>query len=179
MTKPKPGALRSQRLNTGKQLHEARHSRSLRNVLSSLDLHSHPTQALNKDHVGQSTGILSYSEFSADLNMALKEYKKKTGKELTTHPLTEEIKGCSSPEAILAILQGKANELNQSQSSDERLTKWLTPTVNVLNALSATLGQGVGTVSHIISLVTLVLMMTFRYFPPPRSSLLGSISSLW
>jgi hypothetical protein len=85
--------------------------------------------------------------FQPILDQALKEYKKKTGKELTTHPLAEEIKGCSSPDAILAVLQGKANELNQSQSSDERLTKWLTPTVNVLNALSATLGQGVGTVS--------------------------------
>ncbi|KAN0127782.1 hypothetical protein V8E53_014395, partial [Lactarius tabidus] len=84
--------------------------------------------------------------FQPILDQALKEYKKKTGKELTTHPLAEEIKGCSSPDAILAVLQGKANELNQSQSSDERLTKWLTPTVNVLNALSATLGQGVGTV---------------------------------
>jgi hypothetical protein len=79
-------------------------------------------------------------------NEALKQYKKKTGNDLTTHPLAEEIKGCDSPDAILAVLQGKANELEQSQSSDERLTKWLTPTVNVLNALSATLGQGVGTV---------------------------------
>ncbi|KAH9019610.1 hypothetical protein EDB84DRAFT_612147 [Lactarius hengduanensis] len=77
---------------------------------------------------------------------ALKEYKKKTGKEISTHPLAEEINGCSSIEAVLAVLQGKANELNQSQSSDERLTKWLTPTVNVLNALSSTLGEGVGTV---------------------------------
>ncbi|KAI9431824.1 hypothetical protein H4582DRAFT_2132697, partial [Lactarius indigo] len=77
---------------------------------------------------------------------ALKEYKKKTGKELSTHPLAEEIRGCGSIEAILTVLQGKANELNQSQSSDERLTKWLTPTVNVLDALSSTLGEGVGTV---------------------------------
>ena len=90
--------------------------------------------------------------FQPILDKALKEYKKKTGKELTSHPLAEEVKGCSSPDAILAVLQGKANELNQSQTSDERLTKWLTPTVNVLNALSATLGQGVGTVSpHVFS----------------------------
>ncbi|KAH9052826.1 hypothetical protein EDB87DRAFT_339514 [Lactarius vividus] len=77
---------------------------------------------------------------------ALKEYKKKTRKDISSHPLAEEIRGCGSIEAILSVLQGKANELNQSQSSDERLTKWLTPTVNVLNALSATLGEGVGTV---------------------------------
>ncbi|KAH9023703.1 hypothetical protein EDB84DRAFT_1440898 [Lactarius hengduanensis] len=88
----------------------------------------------------------STPNFQPIFNEALKEYKKKTGKELTTHPLADEIKSCDSPEAILAVLQGKANELNQSQSSDERLTKWLAPTVNVLNALSATLGEGVGLV---------------------------------
>ncbi|KAI9434598.1 hypothetical protein H4582DRAFT_759734 [Lactarius indigo] len=84
--------------------------------------------------------------FRPILDKALKEYKKKTGKELTTHPLAEEITNCDSPEAILSVLQGKANELNQSQRSDERLIKWLTPTVSVLNALSTTLGEGVGTV---------------------------------
>ena len=85
--------------------------------------------------------------FQPILDKALKEYKKKTGKDLTTHPLADEIKDCSSPDAILTVLQGKANDLNRSQSSDERLTKWLTPTVNVLHALSSTIGQGVGTVS--------------------------------
>ncbi|KAH9052831.1 hypothetical protein EDB87DRAFT_1835577 [Lactarius vividus] len=77
---------------------------------------------------------------------ALKEYKKKTRKDISSHPLAEEIRGCGSIEAILTVLQGKANELSRSQSSDERFTKWLTPTVNVLNALSSTLGEGVGIV---------------------------------
>jgi hypothetical protein len=99
---------------------------------------------------------------------ALNEYKKKTGRELATHPLAEEIKGCDTPEAILVVLQGKANELNQSQNGDERLTKWLAPTVNVLNALSSTLGVGVGTVSssslpHITS-----PKVVFKVFPPTQ-----------
>ena len=93
----------------------------------------------------------STPKFQPIFEDALKEYRRKTGKDLTTHPLAEEIKSCGSPEAILAILEGKANELNQSQSSDERLTKWLAPTVNVLNAFSATLGQGVSMVSPSIS----------------------------
>ncbi|KAI9431826.1 hypothetical protein H4582DRAFT_2198762 [Lactarius indigo] len=88
----------------------------------------------------------STPNFHPIFEKALKEYKKKTGKEISTHPLAEEINGCSSIEAILTVLQGKANELNRSQTSDERLTKWLTPTVNVLDALSSTLGEGVGTV---------------------------------
>jgi|SRR6266702_2253198 len=123
----------------------------------------------------------STPNFQSIFDEALKEYKKKTGKELTTHPLAEEIKSCHSPEAILAILQGKANEINQSQSSDERLTKWLNPTVNILNALSVTLGEGVGTVSS--SLLPRhnwsVLTLTLRYFPLPKSYFLGSVSSSW
>ncbi|KAF8264700.1 hypothetical protein EI94DRAFT_1703033 [Lactarius quietus] len=95
----------------------------------------------------------STPSFEPIFNEALKQYKKKTGKDLTTHPLAEEIKSCGSPDDILALLQGKANELNQSQSVDQRLTKWLTPTVNVLNALSATVGQGVGTVFPPIQII--------------------------
>ncbi|KAN0141624.1 hypothetical protein V8E53_000086, partial [Lactarius tabidus] len=102
----------------------------------------HSTKTMSTSQQASSTT----PNFQPILDKALKEYKRKTGKELTTHPLAEEINGCSSPDAVLAVLQGKANELNQSQSSDERLTKWLTPTVNVLNALSATVGQGVGTI---------------------------------
>jgi hypothetical protein len=90
----------------------------------------------------------STPNFQPVFERALDEYKKKTGKDLTTHPLAAEIKACASPQAILTVLEGKANELNQSQSSDDRLTKWLNPTVNILNALSATLGQGAGLVSH-------------------------------
>ena len=85
--------------------------------------------------------------FQLIFEKALHEYEKKTRKDLTTHPLAAEINGCASPEAILAILETKARELDQSQGGDERLTKWLDPTVNILNVLSATLGQGVGMVS--------------------------------
>ena len=87
------------------------------------------------------------ANFQQILDRALIEYKKKTGKDLVTHPLAQEINSCDSPAAILTVLQGKANDLNRSRGNDERLTKWLTPTVNVLNALSATLGAGVGTVT--------------------------------
>jgi hypothetical protein len=79
-------------------------------------------------------------KFQPIFERALQEYKKKTGNYLTAHPLTDQITRCDSPEAILAVLEEKANELKRSQSGDERLAKWLTPTVNILSALSATLG---------------------------------------
>ncbi|KAF8263784.1 hypothetical protein EI94DRAFT_556301 [Lactarius quietus] len=88
----------------------------------------------------------STPNFQPIFEKALEEYKKKTGKDLTAHPLAAEIKDCSSSEAILTVLEGKANELNHSRSSDERLIKWLSPTVNILQALSSTLGDGAGLV---------------------------------
>ncbi|KAH9053271.1 hypothetical protein EDB87DRAFT_244834 [Lactarius vividus] len=88
----------------------------------------------------------SSPNFQPIFENALKEYRKKTGKDLTAHPLTAKINACDSPESILTVLQGKANELNQSRSSHDRLTKWLIPTVDTLNALSATLGEGAGSV---------------------------------
>jgi hypothetical protein len=86
--------------------------------------------------------------FQPIFEKAMKGYKQKTGEDLTAHRLTAEIQSCNSPEAILNVLEGKANELKQSRRSDERLTKWLNPTVNILNALSVTLGEGAGMVSY-------------------------------
>jgi hypothetical protein len=109
---------------------------------------------------------------------ALQEFKKKTGKDLTAHPLTAQITHCDSPEEILAVLEEKANELKQSRSDDERLAKWLTPTVNILNALSATLGEGLGSVSYkkpaASLLVSALTLPPLRYSSPPKSSFLES-----
>ena len=107
----------------------------------------------------------STPNFQPIFEKALKEYRKKTGKDLTTHPLAAEINSCDYPDAILSILQGKASEVYQR--SDERLTKWLTPTVNVLSALSATLGQGVGSVSSSnLPHPHLFPNVNFQVFPP-------------
>ncbi|KAH9170740.1 hypothetical protein EDB89DRAFT_1887768, partial [Lactarius sanguifluus] len=63
-----------------------------------------------------------------------------------SHPLAAQLKTCDSPDAILAVLRAQVEEFDQSRRDDERLTKWLNPTVNVLYAFSATLGEGVGLV---------------------------------
>jgi hypothetical protein len=86
------------------------------------------------------------SNFQLIINNALKAYKKRTREDLLFHPLASQLESCDSPAAILAILQQQAQGLEQSQNVDERWTKWLEPTVNVLFAFSATLGSGVGLV---------------------------------
>ena len=72
----------------------------------------------------------------------MKEYEKKTKKDLLAHPLMAQLQNCKSPTDILAILRTQVQ-----QSDDDKLTKWLTPTVNVLYAFSGVLGAGVGLVS--------------------------------
>jgi hypothetical protein len=62
------------------------------------------------------------------------------------HPLAAQLQSCNSASAILAVLQQQVQELDQSRSSDERWSRWLDPTVNVVYAFSTTLGAGVGLV---------------------------------
>jgi hypothetical protein len=66
------------------------------------------------------------------------------------------------PGDILAVLQEKVNEFDQSRSADERLSQWLNPTINVLYSLSATLGAGAGLVSTVEP--TLLLLPPYHQF---------------
>ena len=74
---------------------------------------------------------------------ALKSYQKQTKEDLLSHPLASQLKDCDSTIAILTVLQDQVREFDKSRSGDERLTKWLGPTVNVLSAFSATISGGV------------------------------------
>ena len=80
-------------------------------------------------------------------NAALEQYKRKTKKDLASHPLLPSLESCSSPEAILTVLRAQIPGFSESQNGDDGLTKWITPTVNVLYAFSDSLGQGIGLVS--------------------------------
>ncbi len=94
----------------------------------------------------QSTSTPSFN-FQIIFNNALKEYKKRTKKDLLKHPLADQLEACDSPSSIFVVLQQQVQDLNESQRNNEWLTKWLDPTVNVLHALSGTLGESVGIVS--------------------------------
>ena len=102
----------------------------------------------------------SSSNFQSIFNAALKAYEKKTKKDLLAHPLAAQLQACKSTGDILAILQEKVNEFDQSRSADERLSRWLNPTINVLYSFSATLGSGVGLVSTIKSTCLLLPLIT-------------------
>jgi hypothetical protein len=89
----------------------------------------------------------SQSNFVSILNAALESYKRKTKKDLASHPLLPSFQYCDSPEAVLTVLREQVPAFGQSQNRDDGLTNWVTPTVNVLCSFSETIGQGVGLVS--------------------------------
>ena len=98
------------------------------------------------------TPVTSVASSSSDLRFqaifeaALKSYQKQTKKDLLSHPLVSQLQDCNSTTAILVILQDQVREFDKSCSGDDRLTKWLGPTVNVLMAFSATIFSGVSLV---------------------------------
>ena len=110
----------------------------------------------------------SSSNFQLIIHNALKEYQKRTKNDLLLHPLAAQLQTCDSPAEILTILQQQVQGSSQSRSSDDRWTKWLDPTVNVLFALSATVGAS----------VSLVCSEKFFYPGSALSYLSGSYSHL-
>jgi hypothetical protein len=121
----------------------------------------------------------SSSNFQLIFNNALKTYEKRTKKDLLAHPLAVQLQDCDSHSTILIVLQQQVQELNQSQTSDERLTKWLDPTVKVLYTLSETLGEGVSLVCPVMSKCPRsgFSYLFHRYSRPRRRSLPELVSS--
>ncbi|KAI0301684.1 hypothetical protein B0F90DRAFT_1667805 [Multifurca ochricompacta] len=92
----------------------------------------------------------SNSHFQSIFDHALKAYKTQTKCDLIAHPLAVQFQSCHSPTAIIAILQNQIQEFDQSRGSDQKWNKWLSPTINVLYAFSATLGEGVFSPAKVI-----------------------------
>ena len=116
----------------------------------------------------------SSSNFQAIFNNALKAYERRTKKDLLAHPLAAQLQTCDSHSSILIVLQQQVQELNQSQSSNERLTKWLDPTVKVLYTFSETLGEGVSLVCLTINASEIcILKLISQVFSPAKTIFTG------
>ena len=109
---------------------------------------------------------ISPSNFVSIFNAALDSYKRKTKKDLASHPLL-------SPPPNPRFPRGGPHRpsrrqvpaFSESQNSDDGLTKWVTPTVNVLQSFSETIGQGggVGEYQDIPSRKNPALMFILRH----------------
>ena len=89
----------------------------------------------------------SSPSFQLIFENALKVYEKSTRSDLFAHPLAARLQDCDTPSEILAVIHQQLEGLHRSQRANERLTKWLNPTFNVIYAFSEALGEGVGLVS--------------------------------
>jgi hypothetical protein len=95
------------------------------------------------------------------INNALDNYKKRTKNDLRAHPLAARLQTCNSPGAIIALLQEQTQGLDQSRSTDERWSKWLDPTVNVVQTFSSILEAGASLVcfkTYMFEFCTLTFM---------------------
>ena len=97
--------------------------------------------------MSQASPVTPEANYQVIFDSALKVYKKKTGKDLTTHPLLGRFQTCNSPDAVLDVIHEHILEQSKPQSSGDKFLTWLNPTINLLNGFSATIGGGVGLVS--------------------------------
>ena len=107
-----------------------------------------------------------HPNFVSAFDAALETYKRRTKKDLESHPLLPYLELCDSPEAVLTVLRDQVPGFNVSQNGDDRLTKWVTPTVNVLYAFSDTIGQDIGLVSIKTIFAKNSFNFYFQAFPP-------------
>ena len=112
----------------------------------------------------------SRSNLDSIFNAALKTYKIKTGKDITSHPLATELQSCDSLDQILAVLRNQIPTPDRLKSGNETFANCLFPTVNVLYNLSNTLGEGVGLViTTMSSLLRICALTTFvQVFSPAK-----------
>jgi hypothetical protein len=108
--------------------------------ISKTHIFSHHPSAMSKT---PSTSA-SREDHQSLFDNALKIYQKKIGEDLPSHPLRLRLESCHSPDAVLAALREQSD---RSLSRDERLTRWLDPTVNVLWAFFVAVGVAVSLVS--------------------------------
>jgi hypothetical protein len=111
---------------------------------------------------------------------ALNEYKKNTGNDLQSHPLSAELQSCDSVGAISAILQRQVNTVETLRDGNRGVMKWVRSLVTILCSISATLGDGASLVraGNLTSGLLRRTDITVRPFHTRNRSLLALAFSL-
>ncbi|KAH9029172.1 hypothetical protein EDB85DRAFT_2276158, partial [Lactarius pseudohatsudake] len=78
------------------------------------------------------------------LDVALNEYKERTGNDLLDNWISKELQTCDSAEAVLNVIQHQAEAFHKFRGGDKKLMMWIGSSVHVLYTISAALGEGVG-----------------------------------
>jgi hypothetical protein len=86
------------------------------------------------------------SNFIQIFNTAVEEYKELTKQDIRVHPFAATFNTCITPDAILDVFRGQAQAFDKFREGNDKLIRWLSPTVRALLAFSATLGEVIGQV---------------------------------
>ena len=137
-----------------------------------------PPSILNSPPMSHTHSTSTFSNFQLVFDSALETYKQRTKKDLLTHPLAGRLGACKLASSVLIVLQEQVQELNQSQRRNERLTRWLDPTVKVLHAFSGALEKDVtlvrlGSSTYLRSAIS---YLSDRHIRRQNPSLLQSVS---
>ena len=97
-----------------------------------------------------STGqaISSASNIQLIIDVALADYAKITGIDLSKNPFVAMLEQSNSPEAILVLLQDRQKAFKTYRDSNRRLMRCLSPAVTSIYAFSGILGETVSLVSR-------------------------------
>ena len=87
------------------------------------------------------------SHFQSILN-ALDKYAEQTGINLNENPFADKVKGCSSPDAVLVLLQENVKAFKDYRDKNRKFIDCLSPVVQFVHAFSGILGEAAGLVSR-------------------------------
>jgi hypothetical protein len=112
--------------------------------------------------------IVPASNFSAILEVALDEYKNRTGQDLQSHPFAISFEviinnNNNIPDAILEVFRRQAQAFDKFRRRDDKLMACLTPIVNILFTISETLGEGISLVRPHFFCITILQHIFLSY----------------
>jgi hypothetical protein len=81
------------------------------------------------------------------IDAALDEYTNQTGIDLTQIPFAQKIQQSDSPDHVIRLFQEREDEFKEFRDRNRKLINLLKPAVQVLHALSGTLGEAISLVS--------------------------------
>jgi hypothetical protein len=110
---------------------------------SSFHLSLTPSPPISMSSTVQATSSMTTSPTSNMqlITNALLDYTNQTGIDLSENPFAVEIERANSPAAILELLQERERAFKDYREGNRGLISCLSPTVNIIQALSGILGQ--------------------------------------
>jgi hypothetical protein len=123
---------------------------------------------------------MSSISFQPILDAALADYSEQVGIDLATHPFSNSLRSCGSPNDILKLLEDKAKGFKDFREGNRKLINWLGPLVYVIYTLSAVLGASLTLVSRYTLVLSISIFYQFCYQIPfkPANAVFAGVGVL-